>query len=450
MSLSLCLDLYELTMAQGYFIYKTKNRASFDLFVREMPRCRSYLVAAGLQDVLHYVQGLKFSSADLEYLRGLKIFHDDFLRYLANFRFRGDIWAMPEGEIFFPNEPVLRVTANIIEAQIIESFLLNTVNLQSMLASKASRVVNAAAGRQIFDFSLRRAPGIDAGIKVARSAYIVGAMGSSCVLAGKLYKIPVAGTMAHSFVMSFKKEIESFLAYAETFGNKSILIVDTYDSKKGIENAVLTALYLKEKGHSLLGIRLDSADIAAWSKFARRRLDQAGLKEVKIFASGNLDEFKISALLKRGAAVDVFGVGTHMGTSSDAPSLDVVYKLSEASDENGRFFPTMKLSRDKVTLPGRKQVFRAIGKNGRFAGDVIALETERIKGRPLLSKVMGSGKVVREGPSLKEIRERFKRNLDLFPAGLRSISLRQRYPVVISPGLKRMIFNLKRNLKVSQ
>jgi len=450
MNVSLLLDLYELTMSQSYFIYKKKTCATFDLFVRTLPENRSYLVSCGLEDILSYIKNLKFGRQELDYLERQGLFSEDFLKYLSTFKFRGDIWAIPEGEIFFPNEPVIRVTAPIIEAQIIESFLLNTINLQAMIASKASRVVLSAQGRRVYDFALRRTHGQDAGIKVARSSYIAGFSGTSNCLAGKLYNIPIAGTMAHSFVMSFKHEVDAFLAYSQTFPAKTILLVDTYDTRIGIDNAVTIGLYLKEKGWRLQGIRLDSGDIVTLSKLARRMLDRAGLKYVKIFASGNLDEFKIKDLLKRGARVDSFGVGTNMGTSVDAPSLDVIYKISEVTDEDGRFLPTMKLSKGKITYPGRKQVFRIQDGKGRFIKDILGLEKEKIRGRPLLKKVVESGRVIYKTPPLDKIRISVRKNLSGFPKKLKDITLRYKYLVIISPQLKRLRSALAEHLEKRQ
>lgn len=444
------VDLYELTMAQSYFIYKKKTCATFDLFVRTPPTNRSYLVSCGLEDILNYIKNLKFSEQDLAYLKKQGFFSEDFLKYLATFKFTGDIWAMPEGEIFFANEPLIRVTAPIIEAQIIESCLLNTINLQSMIASKASRVVFSAGDRRVYDFALRRTHGQDAGIKVARSSYIAGFSGTSNVLAGKLYNIPIAGTMAHSFVMSFKHEIDAFLAYSETFPHKTVLLVDTYDTRIGIENAVSIGLYLKEKGFRLQGIRLDSGNIVGLSKLARRMLDKAGLNYARIFASGNLDEFKIRDLLKRGARVDSFGVGTNMGTSIDAPSLDVIYKISEVTDEFGRFLPTMKLSKGKVTYPGRKQVFRVQDKKGRFIKDILGLEKEKIRGRPLLKKAVEGGRVIYKIPSLDKIRRALKSNLSRFPQKLKDIYSSSEYPVIVSPQLKALRSALARQLEKRQ
>ncbi|MCX5696665.1 MAG: nicotinate phosphoribosyltransferase [Candidatus Omnitrophica bacterium] len=445
-NLSLLVDLYEFTMSQSYFLYKKKSWATFDLFVRALPPNRAYLVSCGLEDLLEYIRQLKFTKDDISFLKSKKIFSDEFLRYLRNFRFRGDIWAIPEGEIFFAQEPMVRVTAPIIEAQLIESYFLNTVNLQTMIASKASRVVNAGRGRDVIDFSLRRTHGAWAGIKVARCAYIAGCQGTSNVLAGKLYNIPVSGTMAHSFVAAFKKEKDSFLSYVRTFPDKSILLVDTYNVKEGIKNAISVGLELKCEGHRLLGIRLDSGDIVSLSKLARKMLDRAGLEYVKILATGNLDEFKIEKLLKRGACVDSFGVGTNMGVSTDAPSLDVIYKLSEVTDGAGRFLPTMKLSKAKATYPGRKQVIRQQDKNGKFIKDVLALEKEKIPGRPLLIKVVDKGNVVYNIPSLDRIRCSVKDNLARFSTALLEVFPKYKYPVVVSPGLKKLHSELSRQL----
>lgn len=437
-STSLLMDLYELTMAQSYFVYKRKTRATFDLFVRNLPKNRSFLIACGLEDILTYLKELHFTREDLDYLRRQKLFSGDFLEYLSEFRFNGDVYALPEGTIFFANEPVIRVTASIIEAQIIESFLLNTLNLQTMIASKAARVVGQAKGRTLFDFALRRTHGTDAALKVARSSYIAGFNGTSNCLAGKLYKIPVAGTMAHSFVMSFKQELDGFLAYAETFPDRTILLVDTYDTKKGIRNAVKIALYLKEKNHNLKGIRLDSGNLVGLSKLARKLLDEAGLSDVKIFASGNLDEFKIAELFKKKACIDSFGVGTNMGTSDDAPSLDVIYKISEVTDDDGNFLPTMKLSKAKVSFPGRKQIFRIADERGRYIKDTLGLETEKITGESLLKKVIDKGRVIHKAVSLDALRAKVKNDSARFNPALFEVYPKYEYPVKISPGLKKL------------
>lgn len=445
-NLSLLLDLYELTMAESYFRYKRDASATFDLFVRGLPPNRGYLVFSGLEDVLNYIRDLKFGRGDIDYLKGLGYFSPEFLGYLSRFRFKGDLWALAEGAVFFANEPVIRVTAPIIQAQILESFLLNTVNLQTMLASKASRVVNAAGQRGVYDFALRRTHGADAAIKAARSSYIAGCKGTSNVLAGLLYGIPVVGTMAHSFVMSFRNEIDSFLAYSDVFPGRSILLVDTYDTQKGVENAITAGLYLKERGYRLKGIRLDSGDIARLSRSARGRLDKAGLNYVKIFASGNLDEFKIKRLLEKRAALDSFGVGTNMGTSIDAASLDVIYKISEVTDEEGKFLPTMKLSKDKVSYPGRKQVYRVCNRRGIFVKDILGLDKEKIKGMPLLKQVVRKGRIIYKAPSLDKIREFAGYNLSRLPAQAKEVYVKYKYPVIISPGLKKLRQSLARQL----
>ncbi len=448
--LSLLVDLYELTMAESYFRYKRNDLATFDLFVRQLPQNRSYLVNAGLNDILDYIKNLRFDKGCLSYLKTQKLFSTSFLKYLAGFRFRGDIWAMPEGTVFFANEPVVRVTASIIEAQIIETFLLNTINLQGTIASKASRVVSAACGRGVYDFSLRRTHGRDAAIKAARASYIAGFKGTSNVLAGKLYGIPIAGTMAHSFVMSFVSELESFKAYADTFPERTILLVDTYDTRKGVENAVRAGLELKKRGYNLLGIRLDSGDMVSLSKLARKILDASGLNYVKIFASGNLDEFKIKELLDKGAIADNFGVGTHMGVSIDAPCLDVIYKISEISARDGKFTPTMKLSAGKANYPGRKQVFRIKDKGGNFIKDILALEGEKINGTPLLVKVVSRGKIVYRAPSLEEMRRYLNVTLSGFPAGMREVYSKYKYPVEASLRLKKLTEGLRQKLSGMQ
>src|SRR5208337_3962272 len=356
-NMSLFTDFYELTMCASYFDNKNFEPATFDLFIRRLPENRSYFLFAGLEEALQYLQSIKFTGAHLAYLKK-QGFKEDFLDYLRGFMFTGDVWAVPEGTIAFPNEPLIRVTAPIIEAQLVETFLLNTINLQTMIATKASRVVHAAKGKPVIEFGLRREQGVDAGMKVARSSYIAGCQGTSNVLAGHVYGIPVFGTMAHSFIMSYPKEIDAFRAFTETFPDKSTLLIDTYDDFSGAEKAAVIAKELETRGCKLGGVRLDSGDLAKDSKKIRKFLDDQGLNYVKIFASGDLDEFKIEELLCKGACIDSFGVGTKMGTSADRPYLDVIYKLCETMKADGTFTPIMKLSKEKITLPGRKQVYR--------------------------------------------------------------------------------------------
>jgi nicotinate phosphoribosyltransferase len=341
---------------------------------------------------------------------------------------------------------LIRVTAPIIEAQLIETFLLNTVNLQTMIATKAARVVNAAKGKSVIEFGLRREHGIDAGMKVARCTYITGCQGTSNVLAGLHYGIPIFGTMAHSFVMSYEKEIDAFRAFAKTFPNKSTLLIDTYDDIAGAEKAAIVAKELEEKGYRLGGVRLDSGDLAEISKKVRKLLDDKGLQYVRIFASGDLDEFRIAELLGKGAKIDAFGVGTKMGTSADKPYVDVIYKLCEIMSGSGRFSPIMKLSEGKVTLPGRKQVYRFKDENGNFSKDVIALTDEKIKGEPLLVKVMEKGEITYDLPSLDEIRATAAENLSKLSEKYKKLTGVPTYPVELSQDLETLIRKLKKKL----
>jgi nicotinate phosphoribosyltransferase len=356
------------------------------------------------------------------------------------------VWAVPEGTIAFPNEPLIRVTAPIIEAQLVETFLLNTINLQTMIATKASRVVYAAKGKSVIEFGLRREHGIDAGMKVARSSYIAGCQGTSNVLAGMAYGIPVFGTMAHSFIMSYHKEIDAFRAFAKTFPNKSTLLIDTYDDMAGAEKAVIVAKELETKGYKLGGVRLDSGDLAETSQKIRKMLDDNGLGYVKIFASGNLDEFKIMQLIDDGARIDAFGVGTKMGTSADHPYLDVIYKLCETLEADGSFSPIMKLSKDKITLPGRKQVYRFKNEEGFFEKDLIALSDEKVTSEPLLVKVMEQGKLIYGLPTINEIRAKAADNLSKLPAEFKALTNAPVYLVELSQKLQNLIETTKSQL----
>jgi nicotinate phosphoribosyltransferase len=444
-NMSLFTDFYELTMCASYFDNQKFEPATFDLFIRRRHENRSYLLFAGLEQVLLYLKSVKFTEEHLAYLKK-QGFNQQFLDYLRNFKFTGDVWAVPEGTVAFPCEPLIRVTAPIIEAQLVETFLLNTINLQTMIATKASRVVHAAKGKAVIEFGLRREHGIDAGMKVARSSYIAGCQGSSNVLAGFCYGIPVFGTMAHSFVMSYEKEIDAFRAFAKTFPNNSTLLIDTYDDIAGAEKAAAVAKELEKAGHKLSGVRLDSGDLTEISKKVRKLLDEKNLRDVRIFASGDLDEFKIEALLNNGAKIDAFGVGTKMGTSADKPYVDVIYKLCETLNENGGFSPIMKLSEGKVTLPGRKQVYRFKDKNGDFEKDVIALADEKVNGEPLLVKVMEKGEIIYDLPSLDEIRTTAAENLSKLPEKYKTIKGAPEYPVELSQDLERLIQKLKKKI----
>jgi nicotinate phosphoribosyltransferase len=448
-NMSLFTDFYELTMCASYFDNKNFEQATFDLFIRRLPENRSYFLVAGLEQSLQYLQNLRFTDEHLAYLK-TQGFNRNFLDYLRGFRFTGEVWAVPEGTLAFPNEPLIRVTAPIIEAQLVETFLLNTVNLQTMIATKASRVVHAAKGKPVIEFGLRREHGIDAGMKVARSSYIAGCQGTSNVLAGQVYGIPVFGTMAHSFVMSYPKEIDAFRAFTETFQNKSTLLIDTYDDISGAEKAAVIAKELEAKGCRLGGVRLDSGDLAKTSKKIRKILDAQGLGYMKIFASGDLDEFKIEELLANGARIDSFGVGTKMGTSADRPYLDVIYKLCETMTANGCFSPIMKLSKDKITLPGRKQVYRLKDAEGGFEKDTIALADEKVNGEPLLVKVMEKGKLTYALPSLEQIRGNATANLSKLPDEYKALTGAPVYPVELSRNLLNLVKTLKRQLTMNE
>lgn len=439
-------DLYELTMCASYFDNRKFEPASFDLFIRKLPPNRSYLLFAGLEQVLRFIERMKFTEEHIKFLKS-QGFKEDFLDYLRNFKFTGDVWAVPEGTIVFPNEPLIRVTAPIIEAQLIETFALNTVNLQTTIATKASRVVYAAKGKPVIEFGLRREHGVDAGMKVARASYIAGCAGTSNVLAGMKYGIPVFGTMAHSFVMFFSSEIGAFRAFTKTFPDKSTLLIDTFDNIKGAENAIIVAKELEEKGFKLRGVRLDSGDLVSISKKVRKILDDNALGYVQIFASGDLDEYRIEELLRKGAKIDSFGVGTKMGTSADRPYVDIIYKLCEKVNGKGAFQPIMKLSEGKATLPGRKQVFRLKDAEGNLVKDVIALEDEKVDGEPILVKVVEKGKVVYDFPTLEEIRERALENLSRLPEKYKRLRNAAKYPVELSPKLKKLIMELRRKLK---
>jgi len=448
-NMSMLTDLYELTMCASYFDHEKFEPATFDLFIRRLPPNRSYFLFAGLEQVLLFLEKMRFTDEHIEYLRGLG-FKEDFLDYLRNFRFSGDVWAIPEGTVVFPNEPLIRVTAPIIEAQLIETFLLNTINLQTTIATKAARVVYAAKGRTVIEFGLRREHGVDAGMKVARASYIAGCSGTSNVLAGMVYGIPVFGTMAHSFVMFFSNELESFRAFARTFPDKTTLLIDTFDNVKGAENAIKVAKELEKQGFKLRGVRIDSGDLVAISRQVRRMLDENGLGYVQIFASGDLDEYRIEELLNRGAKIDAFGVGTKMGTSADRPYVDIIYKLCERANEKGEFVPIMKLSEGKATLPGRKQVFRFTDKKGNFEKDIIALEGEEVGGEPLLVKVMEKGKIVHDMPSLEEIRKRALDNLARLPEKYKRLRGAAKYPVRLSPKLRKLIRELSEKLRETE
>lgn len=424
----LLLDLYLLTMGQSYLAEGiAETPATFSLFFRRLPDGWGYTIAAGLDDALRYLEELAFTEDDLAFLERTGLFTAAFLERLRGFRFTGDVRALPEGTLLFPHEPALEVTAPIVEAQIAETMLINEIHLQTLIAGKAARCVDVAGGRRLVDFALRRTHGGEAGMKVARASYLAGFDATSNVLAAREYGIPAAGTMAHSFVEAFADEAEAFRAFARCYPDRSILLVDTYDTLEGTRRAIEVARELAARDHRLQGIRIDSGDLVALSRAARALLDVAGFGDAIIFASGGLDEHEIERLLAAGAPIGGFGVGTKMGVAADAPFLDMAYKLVEL---DGR--PTLKLSEGKATLPGRKQVWRASG------FDVLGLDGEPDdgEGEPLLIPVMAGGRRI-HSESLAEIRARARAQRESLPERHRSLDA-DRYEVRIAPALERL------------
>jgi nicotinate phosphoribosyltransferase len=430
---ALLTDLYEITMAASYLREAMHGPATFSLFVRRLPPDRSFLVAAGLEDVVRYLESFRFSPRALDYLRGLERFDPAFLTYLEGVRFTGQVRAVAEGTLIFPNEPLLEVTAPVAEAQLVETAVLNACHAQTVVASKAARVVLAARGRPVVEFGLRRAPGLDAGLKAARSAFIVGAASSSNVLAGQVWGIPPTGTMAHSYVSAFATERDSFRAFARAFPRQTILLIDTYDTIAGAHAAAEVGQEMAARGQRLAGVRLDSGDLAALAPQVRRILDEAGLLDVKLFASGGLDEYEIDRCLTAGAPIDAFGVGTKMDVSADAPYLDMAYKLVSY---NGR--PVLKTSVGKTTWTGAKQVFRRYGADGQMAGDVVGLADEAAPdadAEALLRPVMRAGGLLEPMPTLAAIRARYAAQLAALPAAVRRLHDAAPYAVRFSDRL---------------
>ena len=438
-SLALFTDFYELTMLRAYRELGIDRKAVFSLFARRLPAERNYLVAAGLEDFLQVVETLHFNESDLAYLRG-QGFPEAILEHLASFRFSGDIYAMPEGTVFFENEAILEVVAPIEEAQLIETLAINQIGFPSLIASKAARIVAAAQGRSIIDFGGRRAHGIDAAVTGARASYIGGADATANVYAGRRYGVPITGTMAHSFVQSFDDEMDALRAFASIYPS-TILLVDTYDPIAGVKKVVALA---KELGNAfqVRGVRLDSGDLLALSKEARIILDDAGLSRVQIVASGGLDEFAILDLVAAGAPIDAFGVGTDLAVSGDAPALDIVYKLTEFGGE-GR----VKLSVGKRSLPGRKQIFRTFD-NGLAVHDTIARADETLPGAPLLRPVMLGGERVQAKEPVSAMRDRCRTELARMPEDLQRIGKSARsYTVTISPALDALDLEVRGKLR---
>ncbi len=428
---ALLTDLYEITMLHAYRREGMEGTAVFDLFVRKLPENRNFLIAAGLDSALGFLESLTFNDDDIAYLSGLPPFRGHDLEHLKTFRFTGTVRAVPEGTAVFPNEPILEVEAPIAEAQVVETYLLNQITFQTLAASKAARVVHAAGDAAVVDFGLRRMHGVDAGLKGARAFHLAGVDATSNLLAGKTYGIPVRGTMAHSYIQAHENEAEAFRQFARIYP-ETVLLVDTYDTLEGVRGVIDLARRLGGD-FRVRAIRLDSGDLATLARESRRLLDEAGLQDVGIFASSSLDEYAIARLRKAGAPVNGYGVGTGMGVSSDFPYLDTVYKLVEY-DGKGR----IKLSSEKDILPGRKQVFRRFS-NGAAAGDVLAYAHETHEGIPLLQTVMGGGKRLDEGNvSLEDSRRHAREQIAALPETLRHLAPAEPgYPVEVSPKLRR-------------
>ena len=432
-NICMATDLYQLTMVAGYFERGMNHKSTFELFVRCLPVRRSYLIAAGLEQVIYYLRNMRFTAEFLKYLNNLSIFKNvsrEFFDYLKGFHFSGDVYAVPEGTVVFANEPIIRVTASMIEAQIIETYLLSMINYQTLIASKASRVVHAAGGRGVIDFGTRRAHGPQAGVLAARACFIGGCVGTSNVLAAYELGIPPIGTIAHSWVMAYDDEYESFQDFNKVFPDNTILLIDTYDTIKGAKLAT-------KIGKKLKGVRLDSGNITLLSKRVRKILDDAGLEQVKITASGDLNEYKISQMLAKGACIDSFGVGTEMVTSKDVPALGGVYKLVEQEIEE-KLMPKMKFSKDKSTCPSKKQVYRFLDKKQLFKKDIIGLVDEEFDANELLLPVMKKGKLVCKVPTVQQIQKTAAKNISQLPEKLKDLDSTTEYPVTISKRLRQV------------
>ena len=432
-NICMATDLYQLTMVAGYFERGMNHKSTFELFVRCLPVRRSYLIAAGLEQVIYYLRNMRFTAEFLKYLNNLSIFKNvsrEFFDYLKGFHFSGDVYAVPEGTVVFANEPIIRVTASMIEAQIIETYLLSMINYQTLIASKASRVVHAAGGRGVIDFGTRRAHGPQAGVLAARACFIGGCVGTSNVLAAYELGIPPIGTIAHSWVMAYDDEYESFQDFNKVFPDNTILLIDTYDTIKGAKLAT-------KIGKKLKGVRLDSGNITLLSKRVRKILDDAGLEQVKITASGDLNEYKISQMLAKGARIDSFGVGTEMVTSKDVPALGGVYKLVEQEIEE-KLMPKMKFSKDKSTCPSKKQVYRFLDKKQLFKKDIIGLVDEEFDANELLLPVMKKGKLVCKVPTVQQIQKTSAKNISQLPEKLKDLDSTTEYSVTISKRLRQV------------
>ena len=430
-SSALLTDLYQLTMLQGYLQQRMEDTAVFEFFVRKLPPRRGFLVAAGLEQALDYLEYLRFTPGELEWIAKSGRFSTALVEYLTQFRFAGDVHAIPEGTVFFPDEPILRVTAPLPQAQLVETRLINLLHFQTLIASKAVRMVLAAPGKELVDFGLRRAHGEEAGLLAARASYLVGFSGTATVQAGALFGVPVYGTVAHSFIQAHEDEMEAFEHFALAQPNHVVLLLDTYDTEAAARKVVALAPRLQKRGISVKGVRLDSGNLADHARRVRRILNDGGLPDVRIVASGNLDEYAVQELMAVNAPIDSFAVGTHMTTSSDAPYLDCVYKLQEYAGRASR-----KTSEGKATLPGRKQVYRHDGADGRLAYDVLTLADDPQDGTALIQPIMREGRRLAPAPSLADVRARVADELARLPEHLRRLQDGPPYQVRVSQALR--------------
>ena len=428
----LLTDLYQLTMLQGYFTRGMNDTAVFEFFVRKLRPGRNFLMVAGLEQVLDFVEQAHFTPEELDWLRSSGRFSGEFVDWLAAWRFAGDIDAMPEGTVFFPDEPVLRVMAPLPQAQLIETRLINLLHFQTLVASKAARSVLAAPGKLLVDFGLRRAHGAEAGLLAARAAYLAGFSGTATVLADQHFGVPMFGTMAHSFVQSHDSEMAAFRTFAQAQPDNVVLLIDTYDTEAAAHKVVSLGRELAAQNIAIKGVRLDSGDLGELARRVRRILDDGGLHATTIFASGDLDEYRLRELLGQGVPIDGFGIGTRLDTSADVPYLDCAYKLQEYAGT-----PRRKRSLGKATWPGRKQVWRCYD-DGRMTGDIISLENDVHPGEPLLLPAMRSGRRLVPQPTLQELRSHAAYNLRQLPAMLAMLEDDRNYPVEIAPALHQL------------
>lgn len=442
---ALLADLYEISMLQAYFSRGMNDRAVFEFFVRNLPEERNFLLAAGLAQVVDYLSALSFDQEDIAWLCASGLFDFSFVESLEDFRFTGDVDAMPEGTAFFANEPVLRISAPMREAQLVESRIINLLHYQTLVASKAARSVIAAGGRQLIDFGMRRSHGAEAAVMAARASYIAGFDGTATAVAATLFDIPVFGTMAHSFIEAHEFETDAFSAFAHAFRDRTTLLIDTYDTEAAARQVVQVAQWLqRDENIHIKAVRIDSGDLDAVARKVRQILDAGGCSEIRIFASGNLDEHAVQSMIAKGAPIDGFALGTRINTSSDAPYLDCGYKLVEYAGQ-----PRRKHSPGKMTLPGRKQVFRLLDRSGKMCGDTLALADEKSEGEPLLKPVMRNGKLVAPLPSLQDIRSYAKSQLAGMPESMRSLCKTHQppYAIAVSSGLRDMAHQVDETLR---